>query len=599
MREGSEPSIQVALELIDSLLRDIKAESGVDVYSTPLGDESMSTNLARLCRTINRIYESKESEFTRNRERLDEQIEQLRKNEKQLNESAEGIEEKLSILGDVNKNLAAARITHDKISKKYETAVKAKNEYDKILAEIESEEKRINELNGFDNEKAAQKLESLKADRVVLEEKCKEIVGTIKHTEAENKAILAKCEESVKIRNQIAQKYEENRNTLAKLEEETRELTIQNDSNISRVAAFELERKSLAEKIESYRNNALNPLAAEVETLRKEVEALESQRGEKSVNLKKLQDERANCVHDISALSIRCREADSMLKEKQAELSTKKQNLEELNNTYNSLQQDIGNLSGALEEVQNTINETEQKKQELSDLTDSERENLLQLEAEISGFEALQRDNNNQIQKLSEECEANRKTIDALTETKNALTIKFSENNKEIKLLEEQLEDLRGKTDREKLQKYKEQLEDDISAASSVISETAEIEKQLEICEKDLTEKQAYMQELRKRKMHLETADDEIEKIIRELSFVDTPENKAKLENLIGRLQLVSEVRNNLSSAISRVNSALGISTNSSEADTNIKNTLDRLEMTTAALQREIIRMAGSVKIGG
>ena len=100
----TEPSIYMAVCLMETLIDDIEQESGLPLDECAEGDETLPTKLIWLCRTINSVYRTKESAFVRNKENLTKNLEKLRETEAALAGYAQTGQE----LADARKKLQQA-----------------------------------------------------------------------------------------------------------------------------------------------------------------------------------------------------------------------------------------------------------------------------------------------------------------------------------------------------------------------------------------------------------------------------------------------------------------------------------------------------------
>lgn len=179
-----EPTIYMALCMVDSLFRDIRDESGTYIYNCPVGDETLPTKLAWLCRIINQIYDKNRDELERDRTRLDKMMQQMAGTEQKLDELSGVYEERSK--AQVKLNAAKAELAHRQETRKTCQAL------DDECGQVEQE---IQRLRQYDPEKSRETLDRLKAEAAELNQKQTALTRACIEQETENKPLRAKVAE--------------------------------------------------------------------------------------------------------------------------------------------------------------------------------------------------------------------------------------------------------------------------------------------------------------------------------------------------------------------------------------------------------------------
>ncbi|MCD8086522.1 MAG: hypothetical protein LUF28_09440 [Clostridiales bacterium] len=176
-----EPTIYMALCMVDSLFRDIRDESGTFIYNCPVGDETLPTKLAWLCRIINQIYDKNKDELERDRARLDKMMQQLAGTEQKLDELS-GIYEELS---KAQEKLNAAKAELARRQEARKTCQTLDDECRQVGQEIER-------LRQYDPEKSQETLDRLRAEAAELTQTQTDLTRACIEQESKNQPLRAK-----------------------------------------------------------------------------------------------------------------------------------------------------------------------------------------------------------------------------------------------------------------------------------------------------------------------------------------------------------------------------------------------------------------------
>ena len=204
-----EPSIYMAVCMIESLLEDIEDATGQEVGDWPIGDDILPTKLVWLCRVINQIYKEKSGEMTRSRSHLDAAMTELRKISAEL-EKISGTAVRLSEANaELKKRQAALARAKDE-----------REEYERVKEECGRLQREAESLRGFDKAAEEAKLRSLRAETA-------DMARARAGLDAERAAVMADWNEAVEknaaLRSEIEQaraNVEQKKNALSGLEKQ-------------------------------------------------------------------------------------------------------------------------------------------------------------------------------------------------------------------------------------------------------------------------------------------------------------------------------------------------------------------------------------------
>ena len=147
-----EPSIYMALCLMETLVYDIEQESGSGTLDQcPAGDDTLPTKLIWLCRKIGAVYRTKGPDFVRNRENLEKAMVKLRETEEELAALADAERQR----GEASARLAE---TEEKLARA--RALQADAEaMRRHTEELEAQLTRLKEVDSSADQRRANELE--------------------------------------------------------------------------------------------------------------------------------------------------------------------------------------------------------------------------------------------------------------------------------------------------------------------------------------------------------------------------------------------------------------------------------------------------------
>ncbi len=399
----AEPSIYMALCLMETLIYDIEQESGaLSLDKCAAGDETLPTKLIWLCRKISAVYQAKESGFVRNRENLEKAMGKLRETE-----------ESLAGYADADRQLTEA---HRRLQETEEKLERAKH----LQADAEVLRRRTAELE-------AQLTQLQTMDRTAEQRRAEELETELQKLNREIGAFrAAEIEPRLERKRTAAVRIEALEQDKAELEKQLKELDTRYDAQVLAVAgqkrALEEKRQALEEKqgesgviaqrvLETEQKQ--NRLASEIKeltaqlaklqsvTTRMETEDLPQLRqlkqaeDSRAIELEKTLQELAEERKQLAAqLETRQRECDEL----QKDLDTDRTAYEALTSDYNIKNQELQELTKQLQDLQGK--------------TDAEKHAAFkrQQEEKVAGLKKLQEET---VRVEAENKELDRKIVEA------------------------------------------------------------------------------------------------------------------------------------------------------------------------------------------
>lgn len=591
-----QPSIYMALCLVESLFEDIEDESGRDISECLVGDEGLSSKLVWLCRTINSIYDDKQDELQRNRARLDAAMEKLKKTEGQLADFAASAVQ-----------LAALQREHSSWEQKLLAAQENKRQCALLTQQCESARRQLEQLQDFDPAVANAHLSEL-TDRITklernkvsvcaqaqdLAQQAQMLQQQIQSQEAD---IAAYQQQIQSLDTQLTQKKRsaaQMQDNLASLQEEQTAVSAQLAQSRAQQEESACKVAALQRDLDACRNQQLAPVLQQITLLKQELAQSEENRLAVNKEHEQLANQRSELILNI-AITKEANEAErenlKSAQEKLERLKNDKLDLEKQRNTIaqtlSALQEEVEQLTGQkIPEFEKLVDQETQRKETLLQQIASSEEAYTQLCADIQSLEA----------KLPE-LEVN---LSREKEVYDSLTANYTASTTELKSLERQVSELRDKNDAEKLAIYRKQLEDNLRELENIRTDCQNIQLENVRLVKELEAGQNERFRLLELKQKHETGSEATAKQLRELEFAGTPEYINEVTAISQRLELLEMVRSKLAASVSKIRKILGQVPFEGEVslEDQLSDTLHELSARADDLRRSLLECADNLKM--
>lgn len=173
LNREEEPSIFMALCMVESLFRDIRDVSGKDISENPLGDEMLPVRLAWLDRVVYNIYARNRTEFVRGLDRVDKMETMLQAEREEL--------ERVASAAEILKAKEAEAKT---LAAQLEAAREAQQTWDRLTQECAEKRSELQKLQAVDPARAQAELNSLTAQVETLQKQQQGILENRRHCAA-------------------------------------------------------------------------------------------------------------------------------------------------------------------------------------------------------------------------------------------------------------------------------------------------------------------------------------------------------------------------------------------------------------------------------
>lgn len=593
---GQQPSLYMALCMVESLFQDIEDESGAPISQNPVGDERLPNKLIWLMRSINGIYKDKDADLQRNRGKLE-------KTKAEMDASAAALGE----LSGIAKELAAAEREYAQLDRQLREKGEKKRKCDEIRVMCDQVRAQLAELMSFDESAAKAELADLllkaqaaaaaKAEKeaelarardlcVTQERELHQIQSAQEEAESRNRELL---ESLVELRG----KADNAKKTMEQLEQEKTGL----QGNLEDLGAQrdEVQRTAdeLREKIRLFRQDILLPAMGEVDEIRKELDELQKSKAEAVEGLGDVDKIRNQLVLEIARLKSRMDVEQDQLKDTQDRAEKLQAEKKALEDTLNAAVQSLNVLQAETErlkrdklpEVQKLEEQERQRHQEIVEMITTAENRQKELESAIADLEQ-------QLPELEGKVRSHQAIYDSLTANYTAKT-------KELEALERQITELRNKSDEEKLEIYRRQLEGNLRELTAIQEECTRIQQEngrlVQLMESHEAERSRLLELKRKH----ETGKTAVEGLLQELTSISTEEFLSEVTVICERQNLLESVRGKLAASVGAMRQAMGCVPVQEDLplDGQMKTALNQLRICTDDLRCALIHCANSLKM--
>lgn len=600
LNREEEPSIFMALCMVESLFKDIRDVSGKDIWENPLGDEMLPVRLAWLDRVVYNIYTRNRAEFVRGLDRVDKMEAMLQAERAELGRAAvasETIKKKEAEAEALTAQLTAAREAQQTWNRLTQECAEKRGELQKLQAvdpaqaqtELEGLTAQVEALQqqqqGILDEQAALRsnLQTLTNQQTSAAEEEKELLkqqteqtGALEQQKAENRRLAEEL---------CAQKAE-----LARLQAECIPLQAQAAQAQAQTEAFRAQQIAPQQAALQVAQQAAQVQQDQLRQLNEQLERAKAERNQGTCRVAELTAELAQAEHEVV-------EKKQQLEQQNRALAAEKATKDQLTGQYNGRMDTLSALQKETQKLRDDLKKSEsfiaaaqtEKMALLNDQKNQQMKHQQRLATLEQNIQNLTRDNESLSQKVKEQ-EQERQQLDTAYQ---GLTAKQSANDAEIKNLEQRLQELQGKTDEEKNQRIKLQLREAIETVARCRQEGEEAEKQLE----ELNGERNRLQEARKKQ---DDALQGLKNMLEMLRPFNTLQYKERLSRLLYQNQVLENARKHLVDSINEICEARGRHGESApEADPagSLDELLKELQQAEEELRKQLLVCADSVQL--
>lgn len=595
LNDGEQPSIYMAMCLIESMFKDIEDATGTDLSHVEAGDDQLPTKLIWLSRKLLKIYSEKAAAFERNRSRLDDMMEKVRNQEAEL-EAFHDVSTAYSQIKEKASALETALVE----------ANACKEETLRLQALCEERSKEIAALKNFDASGAASRLEQLNAIKEELSGQYSKLTGSLESMQGTVSELQKQTEESARLLREaekqrdalqseklaIDRQCEEAENAIGALRIEIASKGEERDHGIADRAYCELRLSELEQEIISCQNDVIAPLKKEIEEKNQLCESIKSE-------INDLKKERENAVFRTAQMNRQLEDIRLAAQAKREELEKKQEESDLAAKELEAVKDGISTETEKLAALQSEEDELKYTRlpQLRSLIEENETENE-ELRSVINGLEQRKDELISQNETLRAEETELAKNVDELTAIRSELTATYDAKNEALSELRKNVEALRGKNDREKEQQYRRQLEEEQNKLIELGRICTELEQRIAELNAERESRQAEADSLKQQKDSAEETNRKIGTLIRELAPCGNNELLSRVAALRQRESFLEETRDGISKAVGLLTSAFSIPSESiCEDPDRIGELLQRCDKGLDKLQAELLKCANEIKL--
>lgn len=591
-----QPSIYMALCMVESLFDDIEEALGTEISHAPVGDDTLPNKLIWLCNALLGIYEDNSEDLNRNRARLDAAMKKLQADRLALQSMAEDAEK-----------LEQARQEAAGLRSALAERAQLRQDWESTAAQCDTMRQQLQQLRHFDPDAAKAELISLEqqvreltaqkdrlqADLIQNRNTNTALSAAIEQLEAEKLALFGSNDQLLQRKTELEKSIAAHRSAggsmddhLAKLEEEDRQLS----EELDRKAA---EASRQFEANEAFRTQTLAPILQKLSDAQKTMESLTQQKLAVETEYKALQTSRTDLVMEIAKVKNSCEALSREVNQKQTECDVAKQSLNLLTEEkddavlrLSQLQKSVSDLCDRdIPEINARVQEEEDRKSQLETQMEQARQKHTRLLTEN--------------QQLTVSVEETDRTLKATQEIYDALTATDSTKTKELESLEQKLKELQDKSDEEKYAIYKRQLEDKIASLEQLRAQCDAIKAEETRLLADINQLQEKRTKLLERKQTHETGKKAAETLLQQLESLDTEAYRQEVSLVAHQLAVLETVYGKLSASFAMINKTLGLSPFEKDLPLNeqVKRNLNALRSGTEELRCSLTQCANSLKM--
>lgn len=546
LNEHEKPSAYMAMCMIESLFSDIRQETGADIVDQPMGDDKLATKMIFLYRKLEQLYFKNQDQMVRNLKRLNERREQAQAVQIELQEILKAMEDLEAVEAEYNRLCEELKILKEKMAKYLEKKAQ--------LASLESEiaALRAIDFSSIDDmilaakrakEKLEQEYQGLQQKLLEVQKRCHELLNQRDNAAYQLAETKKKIEE---IENQLTSKQNE--------------LEAKNNAQralLQRQQELDKKIRDCAEKLNELQE-AVRALEQEYPN-KKAIADAEAERQEKLVQKIKQLDDQINIASaDISHFSAQIPEVEQKLNQTRTKaqsikgkLDVKEKELADTLSHYDALVKQRDELNDKISQIEDL--EIPKLDTQIQDGLFREQE----LQRQCAEKKSLISQTACSIETLKNELPEIGASLAAVSESHRLLTAEYTAKSEEIRQLEEQISELNKRNGRQKQLRYKDQLQEQLCELQNIEEDCKTLEQRIADCSSDLQDSKSRYTAFLTQEEDLKEKKDALDKLIHELRHVNTPDFRNQVEFYSGRVQMLTQIHNELLQNIQIINQAL------------------------------------------
>ena len=563
LNETEQPSLTMAFYMIQNLIKDMETEAGMKFKDIDMGNtEEFPILLAGQCRMIKSVYKSSSDELVRNRDRLE-----------QLNGELIDIQKRLDEDADIGKQILKREKEHQLLQQQWEKLLLDKKEYeqiDQVCRKLESDIRKMENIDIRQRKKEEEELNGqyqgyVKEQRELME-KISDLQKAIEKLNADNSTLINDLTEKQRIYTELDGKKKSYSDSLSDIDKKLPTLKREVDEKQTTLSARTVEKDNLEktkavldskitakqEEYNQYYHENIEPLQRECSILEEKIAGQENEKKRLTDTQNELHNRHQKLLSDIAKLPDNIRQ----------------------------LQNDISGMNSQYTVFESQRNDFQKKYKKLSEqVAQIQSETITLSKNDIPRVEELLRiatiDNNDKHEKLNrinqniEDTKKETLAIEQFVQESTALLMqkkrelsdlrtKYDINSEEIAKLEKQLDELKGRTSKEKVEMLRNQLTADVEELKKLEKEYSELTKQCRKKERDIQTEKETVDKLRENKEDYEHQLEECRYATERLQRFQTKEFQAEFERVRDKVNFTYDIKSKMEHASEKLNRIVG-----------------------------------------
>lgn len=588
------PSIYMAICMVESLFRDVEDAAGTELSRAEPGDEQLPTKLIWLGRQLLKIYTENSDTMVRNRDRLDKMMEKVREQERTL----AGLADTSGALHEAEQRCAA-------LTEQLNEAEANREEKKRLEETCRQMRERLKQLEGADPTQVKAELEQLSARERQLSAQRTELLRELDRAKdavseletgcaglqrdaARNQSRLQELEAARQTaQNKIAELNTAIAASSAALDAGNGE----RDKLLGEQAYLEQQIETQRRELDEYERVNLAPLRAERAENEQKLAALRQA-------FTAMKQERDDAVLQVARLTQQASSARQALDERKEDLRKRKSAADAVSAETDRLQKQADAETERLAALQREAADLEQNRlPKLQSLIAEQMQQNKQFADSITGLEQRREKLLLEVERLKRDDEALSVEVEELRQTHDTLIARSEANNEAVQKLRRNVEELRGKNDREKEKRYRQQLEEERDKLTELTRTCEELERQLASIQTNLERKRIQAAELRQKKDEAEESLRRISSLMRELAPQGDPDLLRRVETLQSRQRLLEETHRSLEESVALMQNVLDIPPETLTTNPDgLSESLQQCGRALDKLQKALVRCANNIK---
>lgn len=579
LNQNEMPSLTLAFYMIQSIVKDMEQESGgKDFRSIDIGNIDEYTGLlGNQLRVLLRTYQSTVTHIQGNLTKL----ERLQQDLMQVQNDLKTLEDAIASIQVTQTELEAKKGQEKVLQQALEQRQQLQTDYDALCRECEQLQEQIEAMEHYDlaektkeRDEWQKKYDAFDQQVISLNQEIQHLTTALNHIQTQKASAEAQ-------RNDLETQSQNVTEQLNTLQNRINELTIsitQTNASIDDLQgekrrledtyhqaqqtaeAAKKEQVQLSDEYNHFHMSVLAPLEKKNDSLRQLLAGKEQEKAKLAETSHTLEErnhqlliEIANLQSDIVALNKSIQERSNAKEPLEQEKKEKLESLRRISEELESIQQEIASVKKNIRRLEEDVipqsHITLQNVQQDHETIHGSYQTLLETIEELNrNIDEL----NTQYQSGSTERQHKQNELDELRQ-------KLTANHQEIERLNAVLEELKGKTDPEKVIALKKNLEQEIETYHQLLEDQTAYDKECQQKRTDNDKSRQIIVQLQSTIDQYEEDKKRLDKKLTVLQQVNDPSFEKKAQLIKERVRIASQIKESLEECSAKIKKVLGV----------------------------------------